>query len=112
MAREDRPTGSGGEDWPVQVADRIEEVVGRVRDTTTGPAITAARTLVYGLVAVIVGVAVIVLAAVAAVRFLDAYLPDAVVGEEHTWAAHLLVGLVFTLAGALLWSRRASGNTP
>jgi hypothetical protein len=44
--------------------------------------------------------------AVAAVRALDAYLPDAVFGEDHVWAAHGIVGLVFALAGALLWSKR------
>lgn len=99
-------------DWPAQAADTIERVVGTVRDKTTGPAITVARSLVYGLFAAIVGAAVVVLLAVAAVRFVDVYLPDAVFGETHTWAAHLLVGVVFTLAGLVLWSRRTSRNTP
>jgi hypothetical protein len=51
---------------------------------------------------------VAVLVAIAAVRLLDAYLPDAWVGEDHTWAAHLLVGAVFSLAGMVLWSRRSA----
>ena len=35
-------------------------------------------------------------------------LPDAWVGDEHTWVAHLIVGALFTLAGAVLWSRRSA----
>lgn len=94
-------------DWPAQAADTIERVVGSVRDKTTGPAITAARWVVYGTFALVVGTVVGVLIAIAAVRALDAYLPDAVVGEQHTWAAHLLVGVTFSLLGMALWSRRS-----
>ena len=63
---------------------------------TTGRAITAARALVYGTFALLVGTAVVVLLAISAVRLLDVYLPDAVVGEDHTWVAHGLVGGVLT----------------
>lgn len=95
-------------DWPAQAADTIERVVGSVRDKTTGPAISIARWVVYGTFALVVGTAVAVLLAIAAVRVIDVYLPDAWVGEEHTWAAHLLVGAVFTLVGMVLWSRRSA----
>jgi len=90
----------------VQAADAIERTVGAVRDRTTGPAITIARGIVYGTFALLVGTAAAVLLAIAAVRLLDVYLPDAVVGEDHTWVAHLVVGLAFTLGGLFLWSRR------
>jgi uncharacterized protein (DUF1810 family) len=112
----DRGAGKiGGEqDWPARAADTIERVVGQVRDATTGRAITAARWFVYGLFAAILGSALLVMVAIMAVRFVDAYLPDAVFGERHTWAAHLLVGLVFTILGLVAWSRRSrsTGNTP
>lgn len=93
-------------DWPAQAADTIERVVGNVRDKTTGPALTAARGVIYGLFAAIVGLAVLVLFVVAAVRVLDTYLPDAVFGEDHTWAAHAIVGAVLSIAGAVCWARR------
>lgn len=95
-------------DWPAQAADTIERVVGTVRDKTTGPAITAARWVVYGTFAAIIGLAVAILLAIAAVRLLDVYLPDAVFGEDHTWVAHLIVGLVFTIAGMVAWSKRTA----
>jgi hypothetical protein len=98
--------GDGGDDWPAQAADTIVRVVGTVRDKTTGPALTVARGLVYGLLALVLGSTALVLLAIGSVRLIDAYLPDAVFGETHTWAAHLLVGLAFTGAGGVLWSMR------
>lgn len=112
MAQDRSPSGAHltsearSDDWPAQAADTIERVVGSVRDKTTGPAITVVRGIVYGTFALLVGTMVLVMLAVAAVRALDAYLPDAVFGEDHVWAAHGIVGLVFALAGALLWSKR------
>lgn len=95
-------------DWPAQAADTIERVVGSVRDKTTGPAITVARWVVYGTFALVVGSMVLILLAIASVRLLDVYLPDAWVGEEHTWSAHLVTGSLFTLLGAVAWSRRTA----
>lgn len=123
MASGTAPRGTGGPvassaqadpapDWPAQAADTIERVVGSVRDKTTGPAITVARWLVYGTFALVVGTVVAILLAIAAVRMLDVYLPDAWVGEDHTWVAHLVTGSLFTLAGALLWSRRSAPPEP
>jgi hypothetical protein len=94
------------EDWPAHVADSIVNVIGSVRDKTTGPALTIARAVVYGSFAAIVGCVALVVLVIAAVRFIDSYLPDAVFGETHTWAAHLIVGLVLTIAGLVLWIRR------
>jgi hypothetical protein len=93
-------------DWAAQAADTIERVVGSVRDRTTAPALTAARGVVYGTFAALVGLTALVLGTIAAVRLVDSYLPDAVFGEDHTWAAHLIIGSVFVIAGAVLWLRR------
>jgi hypothetical protein len=100
------PTPSAESDWPAQAADTIERVVGQVRDKTTGPAITAARWAVYGTFALLVGLAVAVLLAISTVRLLDVYLPDAWVGEQHTWVAHAVTGGLFSLVGMVLWSQR------
>jgi hypothetical protein len=88
------------DDWPAQAADAIEKVVGNIRDKTTGPALTASRAIVYGTFAGIVGVAALVIVTVALVRFVDVYLPGDV------WAAYLLLGVIFTVGGALAWARR------
>jgi hypothetical protein len=61
---------------------------------------------VYGTFAALVGLAGLVLGTIAVVRIIDNYLPDAVFGDEHIWATYLIIGLVFVLAGAVLWVRR------
>jgi hypothetical protein len=111
--RHDHDTASpapAADDWAAHAADTIERAVGNVRDRTTGPAVTVARAVVYGTFAVLVGLAALVLATIGAFRLIDNYLPDAVFGEEHTWAAFLIIGLVFVIAGVVLWARRYGGG--
>ena len=94
------------DDWPVQATDTIVKVVGTASDKVTGPVTTAARAIVFGLFAAILGTAAIVLVSILLVRLLNNYLPDSVFGEEHVWAAHLLIGLVFSGFALWLWSKR------
>ena len=94
------------EDWPAQVAGSIEQVVQTVRDRTTGPALTIARAIVFGVFAAVVITAALVLLVIAGVRLLDSYLPSAVFGDEHTWAAHMIMGLLFCVAAVVFWVKR------
>lgn len=93
-------------DWPAQAADTIERVVATVRDKTTTPALTIARGVVYGTFAVLVGTACIAVFVIGAIRGLDVALPDSVFGEEHVWAAYLILGSVFVIVGVVLWRKR------
>jgi hypothetical protein len=91
-------------DWPVQAADTVERVVGTIRDKTTVPLTTVARGVVYGLIVATMGIAVVILLAVAAVRAVDVLVPG------NVWRAHLIVGLPFALAGLLLLRRAERGR--
>lgn len=87
-------------DWPRQATEQVVKVVDTVRDKTTGPVLDTSRWFVYGLVALgAVGI-VGVLAVIGAIRLLDVVLPRGV------WLAYLVLGLVFTLAGTICWSKR------
>jgi hypothetical protein len=117
---EPRPPGPGArpsslpeanlemDDWPAQAADTIERVVQNVRDKTTGPAISAARWLVAGLFLVATGTVAVVLLVIMFVRILDVYLPVAVFGEDHIWAAYGILGTVFSVVGLVLLSKRST----
>jgi hypothetical protein len=94
------------DDWPVQATDAIVSVIGTAHDKITGPVQTIARAIVYGFFALVLGGAALVLGTVLMLRLLNNYLPDSVVGEHHMWAAHLIVGLIFSLAGLVLWAKR------
>ena len=100
------PQESNG-DWAAQAADTVERVVGTVRDNTTTRAITAARAVVYGLFAAIVGLVMAILAVILAGRFLNVVVfPDWLFGEKHMWVVYLFVGLVCVIAGAVVWTLR------
>jgi hypothetical protein len=90
------PDARDGQDWTVRAADGIERIVTGIRDKTTVPLTTVARALVFGLLAAVMGTATLVLVAIGFVRLVDNYLPGDV------WAAHLLVGGIFTLGGGFL----------
>lgn len=98
MANEiDTPTSS---DWSAQATDQFVSLIDTVKQKATGPAITVVRAIVHGLLIAVVGVAALVLFVVGAVRLVNSYLPGDV------WAAHLLLGTLFSLVGFFLWSKR------
>ncbi len=91
--------------WPTQATDAIVTVVGKVRDRTTGPALTAARGIVYGLFAAILAVVATVLAITMTIRLADRYIPGGI------WIVYLVLGALFTLGGLFLWSKAFAGPT-
>lgn len=99
---------AAGADWPAEVADRIESVVGAVRDKTVGPLTTVVRGLVYGLLAGVLGMVLLVLLVIATVRLADVYAFDrgSRTGGPHVWAVDVIVGGILTLIGLFAWSKR------
>jgi hypothetical protein len=94
------------DDWPAQATDAIVSAVGTAHDKITGPIRTGAKAIVWGLFAAVLGAVAAVLFVVLAMRLLDVYLPDAVFGDDHMWAAYVIVGVLFS-AGGLFALRKA-----
>jgi len=90
-------------DWTIQATDVVESVVLTVKEKTTLPLVTAARTVVYGLVILVLAVTALVMLAILAIRMLVVYLPG---GLHRVWVADFIVGGIFTLAGLFAWSKR------
>jgi hypothetical protein len=96
-----------GDDWTVVAADRLESIVGTVRDNTTTRLVVVARALVFGLIAAVLGIAVLLLLAIALIRVLDVYLGNtsALALDEpgrSVWVADAIVGGIFVLPGLFL----------
>ena len=104
MAAPPRPTNpsplGGDDDWADQAADTVVKVVDAVREKTTGPILTAARAIVYGIIGVFAGLVALIVLTIALVRLVDVYLPG------NVWSAHLLIGTLFTVGGLLAWRQR------
>ncbi|HET6966284.1 MAG TPA: hypothetical protein VFH58_16025 [Acidimicrobiales bacterium] len=96
---------SPGNDWPADVAARIDSLVGTVRDKTTVPAATAARVVVYGLLLGVLGAALGILLVIALVRLLDVYLPFHPIGRR-VWVVDAGASAIFLAGGAFMWRRR------
>lgn len=89
-----------GGDWPAQAADAIVNAVETVRDRTTTPIMKIARGLVFGVFAGTIIIVIAVLAIIGAIRLLDEALPSGV------WLPYFILGVLFTVVGALLFRRR------
>jgi hypothetical protein len=89
-------------DWAAEVADRIDEVVLKVRANTSDRLVGIARMVVYGLLAAVMGATAAVLAVIFAIRLLDVAIPGDV------WIPYLILGAIFLGAGLFLWSKRTA----
>lgn len=96
---------SPGNDWPADVAARIDTVVGTVRSKTTVPAVTAARAVVYGLLLGVLASAMGILVVIALVRLLDVYLPFHPLARR-VWVVDAAASAIFLAGGAFMWRRR------
>jgi hypothetical protein len=96
------PNNDDDTDWTVQTADTIDRVVTTIRSKTSDPLVGIARWVVFGLIALIVVTMALVLLAIGSVRALIVYLPF---GDHRVWAAYLIVGGIFVLAGLLLFRK-------
>ena len=88
--------------WPVQAADTIAETIGKVRDKTTKPAITASRGLVYGLLALIVGTIAAILLLILVVRIYANYSPFGI------WLLYTVLAVVMIGFGTWLLKQATS----
>ena len=108
-----KPTGGGPDDWTVAAVDRIESAVAVVRDNATTRVVVAARAVVYGLIAAVLGIVVLLFLTIAAVRLLDVVLSDwHILGfQDHpgrsVWVVLAILGGIFTVPGLFLLRRAA-----
>ena len=94
------PGGDPNGDLAAKATHKIVGVVDKLNRVSARPATLIARGLVFGLLGLALVFAALVLLTIGALRLLDVYLP------EDVWAAHLTLGVVFTLAGLFVWSKR------
>lgn len=96
-------TPGSGEDWTDQVTDLIVDSVDKVRNRTTGPILEVSKGSVHAVVAILLVLPVAVLFLVLAIRVLTYFV------FREVWITYAVLGMLFTLTGVVLWSRRNSG---
>jgi hypothetical protein len=99
------PPAPSTSDWPVQATDAIVDLVDQVRDKTTGPAITAARGVVFGLIAAVLGGTAAVLLLIFVIRITTEVL-ELIWDGAGVWLTYLIYGSLFTVVGAVVFGKR------
>ena len=102
------PAQTGERDWIDSAVDTIVDTVDKAREKGTDNVIKMAKGLVYGLVAIVFGLAALILITTILVRLADAYLPIGAGVGDATWAAHLFIGGLLSILGLGLWLSRKS----
>jgi hypothetical protein len=79
--------------------DTIDTVVATVNDKAIRPAVVAARGVVFGVIIGVIGLAVLVLFCVLFIRLTT-------IAGHRVWASYIVLGLIFSAVGAVLYARR------
>lgn len=85
-------------DWTTQAADAVEKAVVLVRDKTVVPAERGARVAVFGFLTAFFVLTAFALVAILLFRVLTIFVP--------VWAAWLILGGIFLIAGGFCWTLR------
>ena len=95
------------DEWPKRATEFVVGAVGTVREKTSGPAISAARVVVYGLLAFFLAIIALVLLVVGVTRLFIVYIP------LEVWAVYAIAGGFWTLVGLGMWlARPRRAGTP
>ncbi len=94
--------------WAPDLANQITTLVGTVRDKTTNNAVKAVRAVVFGLLALFLGLVALVLLLVIVTRGLQSLLSLAFDWDRSVYLSYLILGGILTLGGMLLMSKRSA----
>jgi uncharacterized membrane protein len=92
--------------WATETTDTVVRIVDQVRNQTTTKVVYAARGLVFGLIAAILGLFIVVVLLVGLMRGLQALLELAMSWDQAVYTSYFVVGGVFTLIGLILFTKR------
>jgi hypothetical protein len=87
-------------DWTTDAANAIDNAIGMVRERTVEPVRSVARVVTYGLLAALILIPAFTMTIIAAFRLLT------IATHNNAWAAWLILGGIFVLAGWFCWSKR------
>ena len=88
-----------GDALSARALDTIDTVVATVNDRAVRPAIVAARSVVFGIIIAVIGITVVVLFCIGFIRLTT-------IAGHRIWASYIVLGLIFSAVGAVLYARR------
>lgn len=97
--------------WASETTDTVVRLVDTVRTQTTTKVVYAARGLVFGIIAMILGLFAAVILVVGLMRGLQALLELAMSWEQAVYTSYFIVGGLFCLVGLVLFKKRNTAAT-
>ena len=88
-----------GDALSARALDTIDTVVATVNDRAVRPAIVAARSIVFGIIIAVIGITVVVMFCIGFIRLTT-------IAGHRIWASYIVLGLIFSAVGAVLYTRR------
>ncbi|WP_040492880.1 hypothetical protein [Ilumatobacter nonamiensis] len=97
-------------DWAATTTDQVVRLVDNVRSKTTKPAVMAARGVVFGLLAVFLGVFALVLLWIGLTRGLQAAIEPFSNQARAVYISYFIIGGVLCIVGLVLFKKRNAGS--
>jgi hypothetical protein len=97
-------------DWAANTTDTVVRLVDNVKAKTTKPAVMAARGLVFGLLALFLGLFALVLLLVGLTRALQAIIEIPTDHERAVYISYFIVGGLLSVVGLVCFKKRNSGS--
>jgi len=94
--------------WATEITDRLVTFIDQVRSQTTTKVVYAARGVVFGLIAAILGVFILIIVLVGLMRGLQSLLALGMDWEQAVYVSYFIVGGIMTIAGLVLFRMRNS----
>jgi hypothetical protein len=92
--------------WATETTDKLVTLIDTVRAQTTQKVVYAARGAVFGVIAVMLGTLIAIVALVGLLRGVQSLLEPAVGWEQAVYLSYFIVGALFSLIGLLLFRKR------
>jgi hypothetical protein len=92
--------------WASDTTDRLVTFIDTVRSQTTNKVVYAARGVVFGLIALIVGTFALILAFIIIIRALETLLDVFTTWERAVYLSYFILGGALCIVGTVLFKKR------
>lgn len=97
--------------WADDTTEQVVKLVDNVKAKTTKPAVMIARGLVFGLLAVFLGIFALVILLVGTTRGLQVLLELITTQGRSVYISYFVIGGLLTLVGAVLFKKRNDASS-
>jgi hypothetical protein len=92
--------------WAADIADSVDQYVGKVRTTVTERAVYAVRAVVFGIIIAIATPVSITLIVILGTKFLQSLIGLFTDHDSSVWISYMLLGVVLVIGGAFTMRKR------